>query len=299
MSTRTGSTKKRGASKPAKGGRPSLFFEDKSVRTKRKKTPKKKNRTGMLPDWLHWLITGAAVLTVLLLSYYLLLKPYFYRWMPCVGTKEYGTCLPEGYGCYGIDVSHHQGQIDWNRVSATLKSDDIPVRFVFIKATEGGTFLDSSFRTNIESARKAGFVCGIYHFYNPGTSPRKQADFYISNVRLEKGDLAPVVDVERPGRSAEALQRELVDFLSALESHYGVRPIIYTSAKFRHNYLNNPIFDNYPFWVAHYYVSRPATDHNWSFWQFTDRAKVDGIDGYTDFNVFNGSDKDFENLRIR
>lgn len=253
----------------------------------------------MLPDWLHWLLTGLAILVILVLSYLLLLKPYFYRWLPCTGSKEYDTCVPAGYTYYGIDVSHHQGRIDWQQVAKASDSKDCPVRFVFMKATEGGTFLDSSFQENIEGARKAGFVCGIYHFYNPGTSPRKQADFYISNVKLQKGDFVPVVDVERAGRSSDALQRELLDFLSALESHYGVKPILYTSSKFRNHVLDNPIFDRYPLWVAHYYVSRPNTEHDWRFWQFTDRARIEGIDTFTDLNVFRGTKQDFENLRIK
>lgn len=297
----TGRAKKRGTSKPVKGGRPSsLFFTDKSAWNQKKKSrPSKKKKPGMLPDWLHWLITGVALLAVLFLAYLLLLKPYFYRWLPCVGFKEYGTCVPYGYTYYGIDVSHHQGRIDWQKVAGQSDTKDCPIRFVFMKATEGGTFLDSSFYDNIAGAREAGFVCGIYHFYNPGTSPRKQAEFYINNVELKKGDLVPVVDVERSGKSVDALQRELLDFLSALESHYGVKPIIYTSAKFRNNILDKPVFDSYPIWIAHYYVSHPSTDHEWSFWQFSDHARVEGINGFTDIDVFKGTPKDFDRLRMK
>jgi lysozyme len=109
----------------------------------------------------------------------------------------------------------------------------------------------------------------------------------------------PVVDVERTGRSSAELQRELLIFLKALEDHYGVKPIIYASSKFRKRHLDNPAFDSYPFWVAHYYVVRPETTKPWVLWQFTDHASVEGIGEYTDLNVFRGSEADFQSLRIK
>ena len=273
----------------------------KGKKKKRVSVPKKKGRKPfyMLPDWLHWAITGALIVFLSLGAYYLFLRPYFYRLRPCKGAREYGVCLPSGYLCYGIDVSHHQGWIDWNRVAQSSAMNSYPVRFVIMKATEGSTFTDSSYSDNIIEARKAGFICGVYHFFDPWTSPDKQAAHYINTVKLEQGDLVPVVDVERTGRSSADLRQDLQVFLKALESHYGCKPIIYSSAKFRKRHLNSHEFDGYPFWVAHYYVVRPETDKPWSFWQFTDRAGIEGIGGYTDFNVFRGSEADFQSLRIK
>ena len=272
----------------------------KNKKKKRVSVPKKKGRKPfyIMPDWLHWLITGAIIVLISFSAYYLFLRPYFYRWRPCQGTKEYGVCLPSGYLCYGIDVSHHQGKIDWDRVALSSAVNGYPIRFVIMKATEGSTFTDPEFLDNIRAARAAGFVCGVYHFYNPGTSPEKQAEHYINTVKLQKGDFVPVVDVERTGRSSEDLQRELLVFLKALETHYGAKPVIYSSTKFRKRHLSGPAFDSYPFWVAHYYVSRPETDRPWLMWQFSDHASVAGIDEYTDFNVFKGSESDFNKLRI-
>ena len=91
----------------------------KGKHTKKKKggsVRKKKGRKPlyMLPDWLHWVITGALIIVISLGAYYLFLRPYFYRMLPCQGAREYGVCLPSGFLCYGIDVSHHQGRIDWD-----------------------------------------------------------------------------------------------------------------------------------------------------------------------------------------
>ena len=111
--------------------------------------------------------------------------------------------------------------------------------------------------------------------------------------------MVPVVDVERSGRSSADLRKDLLVYLKAIESHYGVKPVIYASSKFRKRHLNDNVFDAYPFWVAHYYVVRPGTDKQWRIWQFTDHATVEGIGGYTDFNVFRGSEADFQSLRIK
>ena len=270
--------------------------------TKKKKrvsVPKKKGRKPfyMLPDWLHWLVTGALIVVISIGAYFLFLRPYFYRLRPCQGSREYGVCLPSGYLCYGIDVSHHQGRIDWERVARSSAENGYPIRFAIMKATESNTFTDPDYIDNIARARKAGFVCGVYHFYDPSTSPEKQAQHYINTVSLQAGDFVPVVDVERSGRSSD-LRKDLLIYLKALEKHYGVKPIIYASAKFRRRHLNDPEFDSYPFWVAHYYVSRPETDKPWRMWQFTDHATIEGIGEYTDFNVFRGSEKDFNKLRI-
>lgn len=268
---------------------------------KRVSVPKKKGRKPfyVMPDWMHWLITVALIALVSIGSYLFLLRPYFYRWKPCHGAKEYDVCLPTGYLCYGIDVSHHQGKIDWENVALSSAANGYPMRFAIMKATEGSTFIDSEYLDNIRQARKAGFVCGVYHFYNPGASPEKQAEHYINTVKLLKGDFVPVVDIERSGRSSGDLQRELLVFLKALEAHYGVKPLIYASTKFRKRHLDNAEIDGYPFWVAHYYVSRPETDRPWVMWQFTDRASVTGIDGYTDLNVFRGTEAVFNSLRIK
>ena len=267
---------------------------------KRVSVQKKKGRKPfyIMPDWLHWLVTIGLILLVSAFAYYLFLRPYFYRLRPCQGIREYGVCLPSGYLYYGIDVSHHQGLIDWERVARSSKENGYPIKFAIMKATESNTFTDPDYTDNIANARKAGFVCGVSHFYDPWTSPQKQAQHYINTVSLLKGDFVPVVDVERAGRSSD-LRKDLLVYLKAIESHYGVKPIIYASAKFRKRHLSGTELDAYPFWVAHYYVARPGTDKRWQIWQFTDHASVTGISGYTDFNVFKGSDADFNALRIK
>ena len=237
---------------------------------------------------MHWIFTAIGAVALLAFFYYFFIRPYSYRWKPCYGYKGYGVCLPVNYKVHGIDVSHHQGEIDWEAVKAT-DNQEYPIRFVFMKATEGGDYKDKRFDENFRQAREAGLVRGAYHFYNPNSDPIRQADFFISQVKLEKGDLAPVLDIERKPRGKAQLQADLVKFLNRLEQHYGVRPIIYTSYKYMTRYLDTPEFAQYPLWIAHYYVDTLSYEGAWQFWQHTDYGTVPGIDESVDLNVFNGS----------
>lgn len=247
---------------------------------------------------MHWLLTALGAVMLLAFFYYFFIRPYSYRWKPCYGYKGYGVCLPVNYKVHGIDVSHHQGDIQWNKVKATDKQE-YPIRFVFMKATEGGDHKDHRFADNFRQAREVGLVRGAYHFYNPNTDPIRQADFFISQVKLEKGDLAPVLDIERKPRNKAQLQADLVKFLNRLEQHYGVKPIIYTSYKYKLNYLDTPELSAYPLWIAHYYVDTLRYEGPWQFWQHTDYGTVPGIEENVDLNVFNGSWDELQQYTLR
>ncbi len=213
--------------------------------------------------------------------------------------SEYKVKLPNGYDIHGLDISHHQGNINWELLSKTKKNPN-PIRFVFIKATEGGDFLDSKFHANFAEAKKNGFICGAYHFYNPETLPDRQAAFFIKQVALSCGDLPPVLDIEERGnKPLSTFQNELIVWLKKIETHYKIKPIIYASYSFKINYLNNPAFNSYPFWLAHYYVDEVEYKNKWHFWQHTDKAFVQGIGYNVDLNTFNGTENDFQNMMIK
>ncbi len=246
---------------------------------------------------MHWIFTAIGAVVLLAFFYYFFIRPYSYRWKPCYGYKGYGVCLPVNFKVHGIDVSHHQGTINWEAVKATEKQK-YPIRFAFMKATEGGDYKDRRFAENFRQAREVGLIRGAYHFYNPNSDPIRQADFFISQVKLEKGDLAPVLDIERKPRDKAKLQADLVKFLNRLEQHYGVKPIIYTSYKYRARYLDAPEFAKYPLWIAHYYVDSLSYEGPWQFWQHTDYGTVPGIDESVDLNVFNGSLTDIQRYTL-
>ena len=184
MSAQKGKTVRRSTS--GKGGKTAGKRKRGTSRTKGKG---RSSSSSYIPGWLHWSGTVIALALVSVGVFFILLKPYFYRLRPCFGEKEYSVCLPSGYRYYGIDVSHHQGRIDWQRLRSTSSGSEYPLRFVIMKGTEGGSFKDPSLEENLTAARDAGFVCGVYHFYNPATSPSVQARFFRDNVQLTLGTL--------------------------------------------------------------------------------------------------------------
>ena len=305
MSGKTGSKKTVGKRKPMtdKEKRKAAKAKAKAREAASRKAKRRKARARAWARFrnsgtMHWILTAICSVAILVFFYYFFIRPYSYRWKPCYGFKGYGVCLPVNYKVHGIDVSHHQGTIDWQAVKAT-ETQNYPIRFVFMKATEGGDYKDRRFAENFREAREAGLVRGAYHFYNPNTDPIRQADFFISQVTLEKGDLAPVLDIERKPRNKAQLQADLIKFLNRLEQHYGVRPIIYTSYRYMERYLDSPEFARYPLWIAHYYVEALSYEGSWQFWQHTDYGTVPGITESVDLNVFNGSLSDLQRYVLR
>lgn len=204
----------------------------------------------------------------------------------------------EGFDVCGIDVSHHQDVIDWSRVSSALIGAK-QVRFAIVKATEGTSLVDKYYFRNINLARENNIVTTAYHFYLPHRDAAEQARNFINNVELFDCDLPPVLDVERIGHATpEELRKGVLQWLTIVEEHYHVKPIIYANANYIANYLNTPAFDEYPLWVAHYETQQPNCHRSWRFWQFSEKGHVDGVPGYVDMNVFNGSLGDLMHMTI-
>lgn len=249
-------------------------------------------RDGELASWTIWGTALLVGLVYLVVVYIFFFRPYLLR-------EEVQDIYFLRPYVHGVDVSHHQGEIDWPRLSlATYR--ERPINFVFMKATEGGDFVDDSFRSNFAAARECGLVRGAYHFFLPDVSADAQAYNFISQVQLQPGDLPPVLDVEVMGKGgAEQLRQGVARWLAIVERHYGVAPIIYASYKFKTSYLENPPFTRYPYWIAHYYVDDLEYKGAWRFWQHTDRGELDGIRGHVDLNIFNGNLEELMQITIR
>lgn len=270
-----------------------------SRRTSSRRGKKKAAAQRIMPVWMRNLLAVCITLVFFAGFYWFFIRPYSYRWKPCYGMKGYGVCMPCSYEVHGIDVSHYQGSIDWERLSA-CQAGEFPIRFVFMKATEGGDHRDDNFLYNLAEARKHGFVCGAYHYFLPGSDARKQADFFIETASLTQGDLPPVLDVETTGKkSPQELKAGVRIWLDRVEEHYGVKPILYTSYKFKMRYLNDSIFNTYPYWIAHYYVDSVRYEGAWKFWQHTDVGMVPGIEEEVDLDVFNGTLEQLMELTLK
>lgn len=249
-----------------------------------------------LPGWTWWIGGGVIIAVYVFFFYYIFVSPFGFRWRALYGEVSY----PEGYEIHGIDISHHQGTIDWATLKDEAVIDERPIRFIMIKATEGANKIDENFKDNFYNAREYGFTRGAYHFYGTRSTAKAQAQFFISQVKLEKGDLPPVLDVEHKpsNQTDEEFKESVLEWLRIVENHYGVPPIVYTYYKFKLRYLSDSAFDAYPYWIAHYYVDKVEYEGAWKFWQHTDAGRLPGIKGDVDFNIYNGSFYDLRQMTI-
>ena len=183
----------------------------------------------------------------------------------------------------GIDVSKYQGRIDWEAIA-----NNENIKFVYIKATEGATYTDPNFERNIAEARKHGIKVGCYHFLRSSSTIDDQFENIKQHIRREEQSLVPMIDVETKGKWNN---EQLVDSLHALAvkifDYYRCAPIIYTYVNFYNRYLSGR-FTNYPLFIARYTDDDPvlADGTPYVIWQFSERGRIDGINGNVDLNRF-------------
>jgi lysozyme len=194
---------------------------------------------------------------------------------------EFGVSIPKGYESLGIDISHHQGKINWSELARVF--DDHTLSFVYIKATEGITHTDSKWLINSAACREYKIKFGAYHFYQPNKNPIEQAKHFLNTYQFQHGDLPPVLDVEVESHSS--IIPGVKEWLSYVEKETGVKPVVYTSLDFYQRLFQDEM-KNHKFWIASY--SRDPglrEDERMLHWQFTEKAKVQGITGLVDMNV--------------
>jgi len=213
------------------------------------------------------------------------------------GEIRFCTPLEKKYPVRGIDISHHQEAINWQ----ALKEEEIS--YVFCKATEGLTFRDKMFQENRLKATGIGIDVGAYHFFLNTVPGVDQAMNFISVVP-KTVPLPPVLDIEhgyfnrRKGKSKAQIQAEILDFLQTVTDHYGKKPIIYADP-FIYYYLLRDIEFEYSFWLdGKFWRPILAPGIKWTFWQFTNKGKLKGVNGFVDLNVFRGNEDDYERFKL-
>lgn len=191
----------------------------------------------------------------------------------------------------GIDVSHFQGLIDWQKVKAA------GIGCAFIKATDGTSFVDPQFKANAEGCSQAGIPFGFYHFFRPTLDARQQAAHFLDTVTpvLTAGThLPPCLDLEvGPLQVAQATA-----WLDQVDEALSREPLIYTSPAFAAEWLTTGGLGIYPLWLAQY-TSKPQPDvpeawSDWEFWQHTQNGSVDGVPNQVDLNWFHGTAEDLQ-----
>lgn len=211
---------------------------------------------------------------------YLLYKNYSF-------SKEhriFGVEIPEGFNSLGIDVSHHQGIINWELLSHHFKETKV-LNFVYLKATEGTDYIDREYANNRNSCVSLSLPHGAYHFFNPKKAPLPQADHFLNIYNPADTDLPPVLDVEIEGFSDKDLIHKMKRWLTSIEEKTGKRPVIYTSYSFYVTKFKDE-FKNYKFWVAAYSIKPDIlNDSRIIHWQFTEKAKLPNHKSFVDLNV--------------
>jgi lysozyme len=198
------------------------------------------------------------------------------------------------YPIRGIDVSRHQGVIQWS----LIPRED--VQFAYIKATEGSDYRDTRFAENWKGSATTGLRRGAYHFFTFKTPGLQQAANFTAIVPREDDALPPAIDLEFGGNSSarppvQEFQHELKSFIAAVRSFYGREPVLYTASDFKNHYLAG--FPISRLWIRSVVTTpRLPNGENWLFWQFSEKIRVPGITGFVDHNVFKGDQKQFTSL---
>lgn len=207
-----------------------------------------------------------------------------YLCYPWVKSLLHQDPLPTG-DYQGIDVSKHQGTINWQVVAR-----DKNIQFVYIKATEGASVVDKRYVRNLREAREAGLKVGSYHFFRGYKSPEEQFALFRRYVKKEEQDLLPMVDVEELGNrhvDRKRLQSSLSQFMELIKKEYGHYPLLYSQYRF-YNQMLAPEFNKYYIFMARYGNRKPHLKGGgkYNVWQYTEKGKIEGIKGYVDLDRF-------------
>lgn len=199
----------------------------------------------------------------------------------CINTV---SAAEQTYTVRGFDVSHHQGKIDWKKISPQQ------YQFVYLKATEGGDYVDPLFQDNWLEARERGLHVGAYHFYNLCRDAESQSQNFIHTVPIKVNALPPVIDLEYDSAciektTKEQLLKQIKIMHDRLYRHYGKAPIFYTTPNFYALILAGS-FTQTPLWIRDYQGQPQLKDRHWSFWQYSRQGKINGINSPVDLNVF-------------
>ncbi|MES1204160.1 MAG: GH25 family lysozyme [Pseudomonadota bacterium] len=192
----------------------------------------------------------------------------------------------------GIDVSRHQGAIDWKALAGA------GVKFAYIKASEGADHRDDRFAANWRDSAAAGVRRGAYHYFTLCRPGAAQAANFIATVPVEPNALPHAVDVEqkfpcREGPTITDAPGEIAVFLDMLEARYGRRPIIYTTSEFNQNHLDGTLLRE-RFWLRNLFAQPDFRRDAWVIWQYRHDGKKPGVQGPVDLNYFRGDEAAFE-----
>ena len=184
----------------------------------------------------------------------------------------------------GIDVSNHNGSINWLSVKSS------GVECVYIKATEGTTYIDPYLSNHYNGAKSAGLLTGFYHFLVGSSSPETQAENFYNNIKDKENNLWPCLDLEHSKNEPDDFMDYALRFIEKFKVLSGMNICIYACPSFIEEKLDKRL-TQYPLWCAHYGVDRPGFNKVWGSsyagHQYTEEGSVPGVTGNVDMNNFN------------
>lgn len=189
----------------------------------------------------------------------------------------------------GIDVSHHNGVVDWAKAK-----DAGGVVYAIARVSDGLATPDTQFMRNWPAMKQAGIIRGVYQYFRPSRDPIEQAKLLLQRVAdaggFAEGDLPPAIDVETDsGVEVTEFRRRVRQWLDYVEQQTQRKPIFYTYPAMAEKI--GVSFGDYPLWIANYNTSCPKVPDGWTkwlIWQRADTGTVPGVDGAVDLNDFNG-----------
>ena len=202
--------------------------------------------------------------------------------------KEDPWALGADYDVRGIDLSHHNGSINYDDLDS--------LDFVFLKATEGTSWKDRAFSTHYSAFREKDMAVGVYHFFRFDVDGKEQARHFLDNIDGKEFQLPLVVDVEQennPIVSRDKVIARLRAFVKEVNHQTGIKPIIYTNGIGYSDFISHD-FSDYTLWLSSTNSWRPAM-MDCTFWQFNIKADLSAITYNVDLNVFRGSREEWEN----
>ncbi len=202
-------------------------------------------------------------------------------WVFCYRTRAAKVDFRR-YPVKGIDISAHNGEVDFRRVREAGYS------FVWIKAGEGETFRDARFANNYDAAVSAGLAVGAYHYFRFDCDGMLQAINLCQALDGRLPALGVAIDIEEEGNAAGVSTPVIISRLSAMLDYLNMRgfPItLYSNKDGYYEYLQDE-FSDYPLWICSFTDSMPIEDApQWSYWQYSHSGNVPGIEGKVDENV--------------
>jgi lysozyme len=182
---------------------------------------------------------------------------------------------------FGVDVSEHQGAVDWRAVAGD------GIGFAYLKATEGGDWVDRRFAENWREAASAGLSRGAYHFFTFCRPAQEQAEQFLRVVPRDRDALPPALDVEAGGNCADrldpgALAAAVRVWVERVEAALGRTVVLYLlddvdGVAVVHRALGRPRWERS--------LLRRPTAEGWAVWQVSSWARVAGIAGRADLDV--------------